>query len=127
MVSVDRSEKVTFKYGIFNHVYACFLCLNIKRLTLPAEKGHKMCLSKLYFIYIMKTQELAQYLYKFDGRTGTILISAFCVSQLRKIKGTKRVGAIFVLGKNSMSAHNVSDTNLMSAFYVSQLRKKTRY
>ena len=48
MVSVDRSEKVMFKYYIFNHVYACFLYLNLKIVTLPAKKRPFLHCTKLY-------------------------------------------------------------------------------
>ena len=38
LVSLERSEKVMHEYVIFIHVYACFLCLNLKLVTLPEEK-----------------------------------------------------------------------------------------
>ena len=35
---IRRSEKVKFKCHVLIHVYRCFLCLNLKIVTLPAEK-----------------------------------------------------------------------------------------
>ena len=49
MVPLARSEKVKFKYYIFNHVYACFLCLNLKIMTLPAEKETIFALHTIVF------------------------------------------------------------------------------
>ena len=47
MVSLERSEKVTFKYYVFTHVYNCSLVLLVKNVTLPAEKETIFALHKI--------------------------------------------------------------------------------
>jgi len=48
MVSLERSEKVMHEYVIFIYVYACFLCLNLKLVTLPEKQDTIWALIKLY-------------------------------------------------------------------------------
>ena len=49
VISADRSEKFTFKYHVFTHVYNCFLVLNVKNVTLLAEKETIFALHKIVF------------------------------------------------------------------------------
>ena len=71
LISVDRSEKVTFKYHIYNHVYACFICLIVKNTTLP-EKNTLLALFQSVYDTIL-TLFKSESRYTFEERQNGII------------------------------------------------------